>query len=54
MLLRGEECALESAQACRNRSFPRSYSEDLLVSQEHSSTKYPSDLDRHKQVALGF
>ncbi|XAR52541.1 Non-specific serine/threonine protein kinase [Bertholletia excelsa] len=52
-LLRGEnynqECSIES----QKRSLQRTFSEELLDAEDYNSTKYLSDLNRHKELALG-
>uniref|UniRef100_A0A5B7B6I7 non-specific serine/threonine protein kinase n=1 Tax=Davidia involucrata TaxID=16924 RepID=A0A5B7B6I7_DAVIN len=53
ILLRGDNYNPECAKECQKRSLQRTYSEELLDAEEYNSTKYLSDLSRHKQVALG-
>ncbi|KAK9292207.1 hypothetical protein L1049_020169 [Liquidambar formosana] len=53
ILLRGDEYSPECAKECQKLSHGRTYSEELLDAEEYNSTKCLSDLNRHKQVALG-
>lgn len=52
ILLRGDEYITECAKECQERSIQRTYSEELLDAEEYNSTRYLSDLNRHKQVAF--
>ncbi|XP_050890095.1 receptor-like cytosolic serine/threonine-protein kinase RBK2 [Lathyrus oleraceus] len=49
-LLRGNDSALNA----KANTVQRTYSQELLDVQEYNSTKYLSDLNRHKQIALSF
>ncbi|XP_031265304.1 receptor-like cytosolic serine/threonine-protein kinase RBK2 isoform X2 [Pistacia vera] len=53
ILLRGDESAAQCAKECHKGTLRRSYSEHLLDAQEYNSTRYLSDLNRLKEVALG-
>ncbi|XP_077232389.1 receptor-like cytosolic serine/threonine-protein kinase RBK2 [Tasmannia lanceolata] len=50
-LLKGEG-NLESMKLSQGRVLQRTYSEELLDMEEYNSTRYLSDLNRHKQIAL--
>lgn len=52
ILLRGESFISECTEEGQRRSLQRTYSEELLDAQEYNSTRYLSDLKRHKEVAL--
>ncbi|CAK8572411.1 unnamed protein product [Lathyrus sativus] len=52
-LLRGQDSVL-NAKANSRMPIQRTYSEELLDVQEYNSTKYLSDLNQHKQIALDF
>lgn len=51
-LLRGENYP-ECSKECQKRSLQRTFSEEIFDAEEYNSTKYLSDLNRHKEVALG-
>ncbi|KAI8025123.1 Receptor-like cytosolic serine/threonine-protein kinase RBK2 [Camellia lanceoleosa] len=53
ILLRGENYFPECSKECQKRYLQRTFSEELLDAEEYNSTKYFSDLNRHKEVALG-
>ncbi|PSS19630.1 Receptor-like serine/threonine-protein kinase [Actinidia chinensis var. chinensis] len=53
ILLRGENCKLDCSKECQKRSLQRTFSEELFDAEEYNSTKYLSDLNRHKELALG-
>ncbi|CAL5400627.1 unnamed protein product [Camellia sinensis] len=53
ILLKGESYIVDSSKESQNRSLQRTFSEELLDAEEYNSTKYLSDLNRHKEVALG-
>ncbi|XP_024031470.1 receptor-like cytosolic serine/threonine-protein kinase RBK2 [Morus notabilis] len=52
VVLRGDEQDSARAKECKKGSLQRTYSEELLDVQEYNSTKYLSELDKHKQVAF--
>ncbi|KAI7978865.1 Receptor-like cytosolic serine/threonine-protein kinase RBK2 [Camellia lanceoleosa] len=52
ILLRGENY-FGVFKECQKRYLQRTFSEELLDAEEYNSTKYFSDLNRHKEVALG-
>ncbi|KAL6139294.1 hypothetical protein ACLB2K_064571 [Fragaria x ananassa] len=52
VLLRGDEYVSKCARETKRRSLLRTYSEELMDAQEYNSTKYLSDLHRHKQIAF--
>ncbi|KAH7867152.1 hypothetical protein Vadar_029517 [Vaccinium darrowii] len=53
ILLRGENYNLDGSKECQKRSLQRTFSEEIFDAEEYNSTKYLSDLNRHKEVALG-
>lgn len=53
ILLRGENYFRGCSKECQKRYLQRTFSEELLDAEEYSSTKCFSDLNRHKEVALG-
>ncbi|TXG65669.1 hypothetical protein EZV62_006944 [Acer yangbiense] len=53
ILLRGDEYAEECAKEQQKLTHKRTYSEELLDAQEYNSTRYLSDLNRLKEIALG-
>lgn len=52
VLLRGDGQISECAEASKKGSLQRTYSEELLDVQEYNSTKYLTDLDKHKELAF--
>ncbi|XP_031379672.1 receptor-like cytosolic serine/threonine-protein kinase RBK2 isoform X2 [Punica granatum] len=53
VLLKGDQAAAEDSEEWPRKSVQRTYSEELLDAQEYNSTRYLSDLRRHREVALG-
>ncbi|KAI4367868.1 hypothetical protein MLD38_016491 [Melastoma candidum] len=53
VLIRGEKFVNEFTKDGQRRTFRRTYSEELSDALEYNSTRYLSDLRRHKEVALG-
>ncbi|KAL5566170.1 hypothetical protein UlMin_029334, partial [Ulmus minor] len=52
ILLRGDECVSQVSEKCQIGTLHRTFSEELSDAQEYNSTKYLSDMNRHKQVAF--
>lgn len=53
VLLRGEDYNPVGSYEHQKRLIQRTYSEELMDAEEYNSTKYLSDLNRHKQLVLG-
>ncbi|KAM7511806.1 hypothetical protein LguiB_010681 [Lonicera macranthoides] len=53
VLLRGEDYNPIGSYEHQKRLIQRTYSEELMDAEEYNSTKYLSDLNRHKQLVLG-
>ncbi|KAK4748850.1 hypothetical protein SAY87_015436 [Trapa incisa] len=52
-LLKGDEPVADDNQEFSRKSLQRTFSEEMLDAREYNSTRFLSDLKRHREVALG-